>query len=61
MIRRESYLKKLQGYQDKNLIKVNIGIKRGGKSTLLEMFRKDLQERCQAPNLHFSQKPSADK
>lgn len=44
MIKRELYLDKLRGYKDKNLIKVITGIRRCGKSTLLEMFREELIE-----------------
>mgnify|MGYP002477308185 CR=1 FL=1 len=36
------YLNKLKGYKGKNLIKVITGIRRCGKSTLLEMFREEL-------------------
>lgn len=39
MVVREEYLNKLIGYKDKQLIKVITGIRRCGKSTLLEMFR----------------------
>jgi len=42
MIKREIYLNNLRGYKDKNLIKVITGIRRCGKSTLLEMFREEL-------------------
>jgi uncharacterized protein len=42
MIKREMYLNKLRGYKDKKLIKVVTGIRRCGKSTLLEMFREEL-------------------
>lgn len=42
MIKRELYLKKLRGYTNKQLIKVITGIRRCGKSTLLEMFRDEL-------------------
>ncbi len=44
MIRRESYLNKLISYKDKNLIKIITGIRRCGKSTLLEMFQGYLLE-----------------
>ncbi|MDR2640220.1 MAG: hypothetical protein LBC61_02590 [Candidatus Peribacteria bacterium] len=44
MIKREFELKKLQMYRDKKLIKIITGIRRSGKSTLLELFRQDLLE-----------------
>ena len=43
MIKRETYLEKLRGYKDKHIIKVITGVRRCGKSTLLEMFREELQ------------------
>jgi len=42
MIRRESYLSKLRQLKDQNLIKVITGIRRSGKSTLLEAFKNEL-------------------
>lgn len=42
MIKREEYLNKLIGFRDKQLIKIVTGIRRCGKSTLLEMFREYL-------------------
>ena len=42
MIKREQYLKKLRQLRDTNLIKVATGIRRAGKSTLLQMFRQEL-------------------
>ena len=39
MIERSEYLKKLISFKDKNLIKVISGIRRCGKSTLLELFK----------------------
>ena len=42
MINRPEYLKKLHQFRDKNLIKVIMGIRRCGKSTIFELFRKDL-------------------
>ncbi|MFV0553929.1 MAG: ATP-binding protein [Mangrovibacterium sp.] len=41
-IERKEYLDKLLAYQDKDLIKVVTGLRRSGKSTLLEMFRDNL-------------------
>ena len=43
MIQREIYLKKLRSLQETNLIKVVTGVRRCGKSTLLEAFRNELK------------------
>lgn len=42
MIPRETYLKKLIGFRDKQIIKIITGIRRCGKSTMLEIFRDHL-------------------
>jgi predicted AAA+ superfamily ATPase len=42
LIKRESYLKELRKLREKNLIKVMTGMRRAGKSTLLELFRREL-------------------
>ncbi|MDR1416113.1 MAG: ATP-binding protein [Prevotellaceae bacterium] len=42
MVARETYLKKLRQLKDVNLIKVITGVRRCGKSTLLEAFRSEL-------------------
>jgi len=39
MIQRDHYLEMLKGLRDKNLIKVLTGVRRCGKSTVMEMFR----------------------
>jgi predicted AAA+ superfamily ATPase len=44
MIPRPTYLAKLTGFKDKELIKVVTGIRRCGKSTLLELYRGYLVE-----------------
>lgn len=44
MIQREQYMRKLRDLRDQNLIKVATGIRRAGKSTLLQMFRQELIE-----------------
>jgi predicted AAA+ superfamily ATPase len=43
-IRREHYLKILHGLKDKPLVKIITGIRRCGKSTLMEMFISDLRK-----------------
>lgn len=42
LIKRKEYLDKLLSYKDKDIIKVVTGLRRSGKSTLLEMFNNDL-------------------
>ena len=42
MVQREIYLNKLRQLKDQNLIKVITGIRRSGKSTLLELFKNEL-------------------
>jgi len=44
MMERKEYLDKLLSYKDKNIIKVVTGLRRSGKSTLLELFRNRLLE-----------------
>jgi predicted AAA+ superfamily ATPase len=49
MIQRPDYLKKLVSYKDKELIKVVTGIRRCGKSTLLDLYGSWLREHGTAP------------
>ena len=42
MIKRETYLSKLRQLKDQNVIKVITGIRRSGKSSLLEAFKEEL-------------------
>lgn len=44
MIQRENYLEKLKNFKDKQIIKVITGIRRCGKSTLLDLFKEYLRE-----------------
>ena len=44
LIQREEYLNKLIALKDKKIIKVVTGVRRCGKSKLLEMYRKLLLE-----------------
>ena len=48
-IRRKYYLDKLLSYKDKDIIKVVTGLRRSGKSTLLQIFRDDLSKE-EVPN-----------
>ena len=49
MIAREIYLKKLRLLRDQDLIKVITGVRRCGKSTLLEAFRNELVDSGVSP------------
>jgi predicted AAA+ superfamily ATPase len=42
MIPRDLYMKRLKAYRDNKLIKVITGLRRCGKSTLLQLFKRDL-------------------
>lgn len=42
LIERKNYLKKLRALRDDELIKVVTGVRRAGKSTLLQMFKEEL-------------------
>lgn len=57
MIERKIYLDKLKGLRDKNVIKIITGIRRCGKSTLLELFQEYLQsvgvEQSQIISINF--------
>ena len=44
MVKRTEYLNELKKWQDKDIIKVVTGIRRCGKSTLLELFQEELKE-----------------
>ncbi len=44
LIQRKEYIDKLLSYRDKDIIKVITGLRRSGKSTLLELFRNSLLE-----------------
>ncbi len=44
-ITRKYYLDKLFSYKDKDIIKVVTGLRRSGKSTLLQLFRDDLSKK----------------
>lgn len=41
---RKEYIDKLMAYRDKDLIKVISGLRRSGKSTLLELYREELRK-----------------
>jgi len=45
MIPRDTYLQKIRPFIDKDLIKVLTGVRRSGKSSLLELLRQDLMSR----------------
>lgn len=45
IIYRKEYMDKLNSYKDKQIIKVITGIRRSGKSTILNEFKKDLIDR----------------
>lgn len=44
MVKREFYLEKLRQLRDMNVVKVVTGVRRSGKSVLLEQFRQELKD-----------------
>lgn len=46
LIKRKEYFEKLIALRDKQIIKIVTGVRRCGKSTLLEMFQSYLRENC---------------
>ena len=50
MVARDIYMKRLKAYRDNKLIKVITGLRRCGKSTLLQLLKKDLLENGVKPN-----------
>ncbi len=59
---RKEYIDKLNSYKDKDLIKVVTGLRRSGKSTLLELYRDSLlkqgigKRQIQFYNFEFTRK-----
>lgn len=58
-IQRKEYINKLFAYKDQDLIKVVSGLRRSGKSTLLEMYRNELKKigvkKSQIVSLNFEE------
>ena len=54
LIERKEYISNLVSYQEKGLIKVVTGLRRAGKSTLLELFKNRLIDSGVVPSrIHF--------
>ena len=45
MLKREIYLEKIRDFYDSDLIKILVGIRRCGKSVILEQIMQELKER----------------
>ena len=45
LIERKQYMQTLRNLKDKNVIKVITGMRRSGKSTLLQMFAEELLQK----------------
>lgn len=54
MIRRETYLKKIRPFIGKDLVKVLSGIRRCGKSVMLELIKNELIEMGVSPTQFIS-------
>lgn len=64
MIKRENYLNKLRQLKGKHIIKLITGVRRSGKSTLLELFRNELTangiEKNQIQSINFEEAKNID-
>ena len=45
MVNRESYLNKIRGFYDSDLIKIITGIRRSGKSIILKQIMKEISKK----------------
>ena len=45
MIKRELYLSKIRGFYDSDLVKILVGIRRSGKSVILQQIIDELKEK----------------
>ena len=53
MLLREAYLSKIRGFYDSNLIKILVGIRRCGKSVILEQIIEELKEKRKIDEEHI--------
>ena len=53
MLLRESYLSKIRGFYDSDLIKILVGIRRCGKSVILDQIVKELKEEKKIDDDHI--------
>lgn len=47
MIKRESYVSKIRGFYDSDLIKIITGVRRCGKSVILQQIMEEVRERSE--------------
>ena len=53
MLLREDYLSKIRGFYDSNLIKILVGIRRCGKSVILNQIIEELKEKRKIDEKHI--------
>jgi predicted AAA+ superfamily ATPase len=53
LIERKPYMQLLRGFKDEHIIKVLSGVRRCGKSTLLEMFADELRKTVSEEDIQF--------
>ncbi len=53
MLIRENYLDKIRGFYDSNLVKILVGIRRCGKSVILEQIMQELKEKREIDDNHI--------
>ena len=57
-INRPEYMKRLIEYKDKDVVKIVTGIRRSGKSTLLDLFEDYLLEICRGKAIRKTVRPN---